>query len=462
MITKNLVPVRNDSSPAPLPQSLLSQRSSSKLVIRRQSSKRAPRRRSTRRRTAAAAGTRNSPQLDNSSRSSSPNSAAHLAPTDVTGSLKTSPSSTSISSQGPASRALSTMSASPVRRKLAYHHPALKRTDSFSSLWSDAPEESDGEGDEEDQEDQLEVELGPEVEVEEEEYIYESDSDSDAERSRDRDRFGPLTTLPPRTDSISPALSESMTKRSLTPSPGPNTSPPRAGRRSIMLLDDLAGQLEAFKCDVKYAPTLRRPHGSRTASSSPPPPVPPIQHTSRPATPAARLSVEMSTSDLVDMDDGYASTEALPHIDKVETLPVVRPSPSPVPAKESTPVIPVAAPAAEKPTATATPSPVLIPVIVPAGKKTGANTPSSSSAVAVGPEPVQQRKQQEPKPVAKPAIASPAGPRPIGPPAGSPAGARPNPTTYRPSMTKASSIKGKPEKKGIKRFFRKIGKALMA
>ncbi|KAI8824121.1 uncharacterized protein EV422DRAFT_564832 [Fimicolochytrium jonesii] len=118
------------------------------------------------------------------------------------------------------------------KRKNAYHHPALQRTNSQSSLWSDATSGSD----EDDRREHLEVRSNESWSK----NLYGQEEIDLVDAYADEAFEG--------TDSIGglPAL--------------PSLKPPRKvrNRRSIMLLDEVIGDVISFKEDVGYDPTLGR------------------------------------------------------------------------------------------------------------------------------------------------------------------------------------------------------------
>ncbi|KAJ3170086.1 hypothetical protein HDU87_008861 [Geranomyces variabilis] len=149
--------------------------------------------------------------------------------------------------------------ASPVRRKIAYHHPALRRTDSFSSVWSDVIEgddadsvrEQEKDGDEDSGyisplsfDDVGDSDYRRHFDYDDAEIYIHQDSDEDecdvfdqhyCDDSSDDYKYPPFVTL----------HSTNKQRPELTP------------HHSIMLLDDLLHDVEAFKSDAKYAPTLK-------------------------------------------------------------------------------------------------------------------------------------------------------------------------------------------------------------
>ncbi|KAJ3164347.1 hypothetical protein HDU88_005445 [Geranomyces variabilis] len=172
-------------------------------------------------------------------------------------------------------------SVSPARRKLAYHHPALKRTDSFSSVWSDVSDTEDPYAIHvEDYEDGGAVSVGPEgfddngsddqydaeydaVEV----YVHEDSDDEEAQdKFEERDLMEPDNYYDSADDRRYQSSALLRLKR------GESELKPR---RSIMLLDGLLHDVEAFTADENYAPTLKsiRKRTPTVVREEPEPPV---------------------------------------------------------------------------------------------------------------------------------------------------------------------------------------------
>ncbi|KAI8588295.1 hypothetical protein BDZ88DRAFT_200379 [Geranomyces variabilis] len=149
-------------------------------------------------------------------------------------------------------------SVSPAKRKIAYHHPALRRTDSFSSVWSDVIEsESESANEENDERDEDSGYISP--------LSFDDNGDSDYRRHSDYDAaevdihqdsdedecdFFERHFCDDSSDDYK--YPPSVTLHS-TYKHGPEMTP----HHSIMLLDDLLHDVEAFKSDKRYAPTLK-------------------------------------------------------------------------------------------------------------------------------------------------------------------------------------------------------------
>ncbi|KAJ3161397.1 hypothetical protein HDU86_007179 [Geranomyces michiganensis] len=190
-------------------------------------------------------------------------------------------------------------SVSPARRKLAYHHPALKRTDSFSSVWSDVSETEDpyalaveahqdgGAGfvvplnfDGNDSEYQHDADYDA-VEV----YVHE-DSDEE-ERTRERAEEFDFMERDNYYDSADDRRYQSSALLRLKRGESHVKS-----RRSIALLDGLLHDVEAFTSDVNYAPTLKSQRSrTTTVAREGPEPSLPVD----PPAPAASPSIVVDT-----------------------------------------------------------------------------------------------------------------------------------------------------------------------
>ncbi|KAJ3155821.1 hypothetical protein HDU89_005379 [Geranomyces variabilis] len=149
-------------------------------------------------------------------------------------------------------------SVSPVKRKLAYHHPALRRTDSFSSVWSDVIEsESESASEENDERDEDSGYISPLSFDDNGDSDYRRHSDDDAaevylHQDSDEDECNFFERQYCDDSSDDYKYPPSVTLHS-TNKQGPEMTP----HHSIMLLDDLLHDVEAFKSDRRYAPTLK-------------------------------------------------------------------------------------------------------------------------------------------------------------------------------------------------------------
>ncbi|KAJ3147960.1 hypothetical protein HDU89_005034 [Geranomyces variabilis] len=172
-------------------------------------------------------------------------------------------------------------SVSPARRKLAYHHPALKRTDSFSSVWSDVSDTEDPYAVHvEDYEDGGAVSVGPvgsDGNGSDDQYDAEYDAvevyvheDSDDEEAQDKFEERDLMERDNYYDSADDRRYQSSALLRLKR--GESELKPR---RSIMLLDGLLHDVEAFTADENYAPTLKsiRKRTPAVVREEPEPPV---------------------------------------------------------------------------------------------------------------------------------------------------------------------------------------------
>ncbi|KAJ3170861.1 hypothetical protein HDU87_008689 [Geranomyces variabilis] len=234
-------------------------------------------------------------------------------------------------------------SVSPARRKLAYHHPALKRTDSFSSVWSDVSDTEDPYAVHvEDDEDDAAVTVGPldfdgnnsddqydaeydAVEV----YVHEnSDDDEEAQdKYEERDfmeRDNYYDSADDRRYQSSALLRLKRGETELKP------------RRSIMLLDGLLHDVEAFTADENYAPTLKSIR-RRTPTVVRKEPKPPVEADP----PASAIAPQI----VVDTPPAIAPTIVVDTPSPPPATPIVAsPAPTPTPAtSEAIPATPIPA-----------------------------------------------------------------------------------------------------------------------
>ncbi|KAJ3165956.1 hypothetical protein HDU88_003831 [Geranomyces variabilis] len=144
-------------------------------------------------------------------------------------------------------------SVSPAKRKIAYHHPALRRTDSFSSVWSDVIEsESESANEENDERDEDSGYISPLSFDDNGDSDYRRHSDYDIHQDSDEDEGDFFERHYCDDSSDDYKYPPSVTLHS-TNKQGPEMTP----HHSILLLDDLLHDVEAFKSDRRYAPTLK-------------------------------------------------------------------------------------------------------------------------------------------------------------------------------------------------------------
>ncbi|TPX59665.1 hypothetical protein SpCBS45565_g07681 [Spizellomyces sp. 'palustris'] len=269
-------------------------------------------------------------------------------------------------------------------RKNVYHHPALTRTNSTSSIWSDI---SIDEGD-------IEEETFDEIDL----------VDSYANRTINRSTF-----LVPDHD--------------------------LHARRSIMMLEGLLDDVQAFKDDVRFAPTLKRPpivrlqesldnismtvetgsEWSRWEEEKLLQYLAPNNASVTPELEIPRLEITPETTlkpDATDpqLDSAYSSLERRKRL----TAELYNEGVVEVPA----------------------PAPILTPAPAPSKEV------ASSSQIAPKPQ------------VTSKATRKPAGPRPMG-------NTKVKVLTHSPTLSSDdSSTNAKPQKKGLRRFFRKVKRAM--
>ncbi|KAI8907477.1 hypothetical protein DFJ77DRAFT_543593 [Powellomyces hirtus] len=301
-------------------------------------------------------------------------------------------------------RPLSQDSSSPARRKLAYHHPALKRTDSFSSgLVRHKPNaQSAGDSD---------------IEV----HVIEDDSGDEERDFFDRDNYYDAAD-----DHKFPSPGMLRLRRMSIKQ-----------RRSIMMLDDLLHDVEAFTSDVTYAPTLKRPITSRAAKSS--------------------------TAEDVVYCAVAAKTDTQPQHEEIVLTETLKLTDSEAPKAESTnqvedvPIIPISVSVSppELSKAVDVAGPLVAEDIDDLDSAYSSlerrRKSSAGSAAALGTPPASPMSAATLIDDTKPAVLTP----PMMPEV------RPNPTavTYRPPVAKSKTgtlSAAKPEKRGLRRFFRKL------
>ncbi|KAJ3162134.1 hypothetical protein HDU86_005832 [Geranomyces michiganensis] len=145
---------------------------------------------------------------------------------------------------------------SHTRRKIAYHHPALRRTDSLSSVWSDVTETYIHVVNAKEQEAHHEVE--PE---EDSGYIsplsFDDEGDEDYRRRDDYDATEGGSEYDAAEMYFRPDSDDDEYESYKRDNHDASDLHHCKTRPSIILLDDLLNDVQAFKSDKNYAPTLK-------------------------------------------------------------------------------------------------------------------------------------------------------------------------------------------------------------
>ncbi|KNC99429.1 uncharacterized protein SPPG_05670 [Spizellomyces punctatus DAOM BR117] len=269
-------------------------------------------------------------------------------------------------------------------RKNVYHHPALTRTNSTSSIWSDIS------FDEEDIEEETFDEIGL--------------VDSYANRTLDRSSF-------------------------LVPDQDLHT------RRSIMMLEGLLNDVQAFKDDARFAPTIKRPPITRLQGS--------LDNSSMTVETGSAWSKWEEEKLLQYLAPNNASVTPELEIPRLEIPPETTLKPD-----ATDPQLDSAYSSLERRKRLTSELynegvvevPVAAPILTPAPAPS-LDVPSSSE---IAPKPQ----------ITSKATRKPAGPRPMG-------NTKVKVLTHSPTLSSDdSSTNAKPQKKGLRRFFRKVKRAM--